>query len=266
MNWLHCYSMVAWLIRLEPRPFILHSWLSQAELVLFAAVLLVLLLSSYVVISSAAKMQNVNMRQALRSALTNSTLLLSNGVRRLNLNMQSWWKKLTATKIALDAKSTIRDSSSSASTDGSSSPRQNIPPGKGRVRVAGVFITVLVVSWTLSGWLAVRDHHRIKALELQLAKYQAETVTETNVTILGILPDGDIAYKSDQEPEGGAWRPCLVDESGNFDTRAYLKTAIGWTADWAKWEERGSCKSIVRSDLKFSFRDLATNFKYLKGE
>ena len=110
--------------------------------------------------------------------------------------------------------------------------------------------------------MAVRDHYRIKSLESQLDKYQAETVTEHHVEILGELDDGDFAYKSDEEPQGGVFRPCPSDIANHLDVPALLRSGIGYVAVYASWEERGTCKSILRADLRFAFRDETTDFKH----
>jgi len=91
-------------------------------------------------------------------------------------------------------------------------------------------------------------------------------VEEHNVTILARLGDGDFAYRSDEEPGGGEFRPCTTDVEAGVDVLNLLKGAVGYTAEHARWEERGTCKSIRRADLGFWFRDEATNFEYRRAQ
>jgi hypothetical protein len=87
-------------------------------------------------------------------------------------------------------------------------------------------------------------------------------VTENHVSILSQSEDGDFIYTSDEEPNGGAFRPCPEDAKNGVDTPKLLQQAVGYVADYAKWEERGTCKSILRKDLGFWFRDSRNNFTY----
>src|SRR5580693_65999 len=79
---------------------------------------------------------------------------------------------------------------------------------RGYARLAGVFTTVLIVSWSFSGFLALRDHRQIDHLEKQLSKYEADTVVEHHVKFLRKTEDGDFAFISDEKPDGDAFRPC----------------------------------------------------------
>ena len=97
-------------------------------------------------------------------------------------------------------------------------------------------------------------------------RYRFPVVTEHNVHIIKQLSDGDFAYRSDEEPNGGEFRPCLADASSGVDVPDLLKGAVGYIAEHASWEERGTCKSIQRPDLGFWFRDEATNFEYRRAQ
>jgi len=87
-------------------------------------------------------------------------------------------------------------------------------------------------------------------------------VTENHVAILGEAPNGDFHFASDEEPNGGSFRPCPDDVKSGIDTPELLKKGIGYIADYATWEERGTCKSIWRSDMGFWFKDKRNNFTY----
>ena len=87
-------------------------------------------------------------------------------------------------------------------------------------------------------------------------------VTENHVAIIGKLENGDFAFVSDEEPHGGTFRPCAEDSRAGVDTPALLSQGVGYIADSASWEERGVCKSILREDLGFWFKDKRNNFTY----
>lgn len=92
-------------------------------------------------------------------------------------------------------------------------------------------------------------------------------VRENHVAILKKLPDGDFAYSSDEEPNGGVFRPCESDIRGGIDVIGMLQAALdkngnNYMADYAEWEERGTCKSIWKTEYGFWFKDKATNFEY----
>lgn len=89
-------------------------------------------------------------------------------------------------------------------------------------------------------------------------------VTEHHVAILGKLADGDFAFRSDEETNGGAFRPCKADIDSGVDVDGMLTHGIGFVADYAIWEERGACKSILTADQGFWFRDANNNFTYQK--
>src|SRR5271156_1181149 len=129
-------------------------------------------------------------------------------------------------------------------------------PPKGSARIwAVVSVLIIVASWWGWAWLAVHDSRRISVLESELAKYRTQTVVEHNVVIVRRLDDGDFAFISDEEPKGGSFRPCAADAANGLDVDGLLTQAIGYMAASAAWEERGTCKSILRSDLGFWFRD-----------
>lgn len=125
-----------------------------------------------------------------------------------------------------------------------------------------MFITVLVVSWSVTGWIAVRDHKRIEKLESQIELYNREVVTQHNVTIVRRLPNLDFAFISDEKPLGDTFRPCPSDLDNGLQVDQLLTQGIGVTADVAKWEERGTCKSILRADLGFDFINAHNNWEY----
>jgi hypothetical protein len=91
-----------------------------------------------------------------------------------------------------------------------------------------------------------------------------EVVTEHNVAILEQLNDGDFAYKSDEKPEGDIYRPCEIDRKHGIDVTGMLRQAIGYVADKATWQERGTCKSILRPEWQFWFRDANNSFTYVR--
>jgi len=129
-----------------------------------------------------------------------------------------------------------------------------------------LLLAVIAASWALWGGMAFRDHQRIKGLETQLFRYQADTVIEHHVKILEQQNDGDFTYISDEEPQGGSFRPCAADQHNGVDTTGILTQAIGYIADYAVWEERGVCKSILRADCGFWFKDRNNNFKYARTD
>jgi hypothetical protein len=142
--------------------------------------------------------------------------------------------------------------------------RRKIPPYGFANIWASFLLAVLVTSWAGWGWLAATDHREIMALRAELAKYRTETVVEHHVTILGKLEDGDFAFTSDEEPQGGAFRPCAADLANKLDVVGLLTESVHYTAEVAKWEERATCKSILRADLGFWFRDKNNNFTYAR--
>lgn len=90
-------------------------------------------------------------------------------------------------------------------------------------------------------------------------------VIQHNVAIYRQLDNGDWVMRSDEDPSL-VWRTCPEDSQGGVDVNGLLQQAVGYVADYAKWEERGTCKSILRSDLGFWFRDEHNNFTYRKIE
>jgi hypothetical protein len=125
-----------------------------------------------------------------------------------------------------------------------------------------VVLLVLGGSWCGWVWLAISSHERISALESELAKYRTETVIEHHVAVIGRLEDGDFAFQSDEEPRGGVYRPCPTDIANGLDVNRMLSEATGYVAEYAAWEERGACKSILRADLGFWWRNKDTGFKF----
>jgi hypothetical protein len=136
---------------------------------------------------------------------------------------------------------------------------------RGYARTFGIgFLALFATSWIALASLGVQNHHKIISLEAQIAKYQAETVVEHHVAILARLDNGDFAYRSDEEPQGSAYRACYADKHNGVDTVAMLNQAVGYVADYAIWEERGLCKSILRSECGFWWKDANTHFKYVR--
>ena len=80
-----------------------------------------------------------------------------------------------------------------------------------------------------------------------------------NVADYGQLPDGDFAMHSDEQGDF-TFRPCAMDVKNGVDVAGILAQGVGYIADRASWEERGTCKSILRADLGFHWRD--QNFDY----
>jgi hypothetical protein len=139
--------------------------------------------------------------------------------------------------------------------------QRKMPP-LGFARIWAMLSVLIIVALSgASTMLAVHDNRKIHALEAELAKYRTATVVEHNVVFLSQLKDGDFAYKSDEEPDGGAYRPCRADMMNGLDVTGILSQAIGYVAEHTKWEERGVCKSILRSDLGFWWVDSNTDFK-----
>jgi len=91
-------------------------------------------------------------------------------------------------------------------------------------------------------------------------------VTEHHVGILARLDNGDFAYYSDEKPmpKGDTYRPCPDDAHAGIDTEAMLTEGVGYEADYAVWQERGTCRSIVDPAWQFWWRDAANNFQYVK--
>lgn len=92
----------------------------------------------------------------------------------------------------------------------------------------------------------------------------SNVVTEHNVVIYSQLSNGDWIMSSDEEHDL-VFRPCLEDIAMGVDVNGMLRQAVGpphYVAERASWQERGTCKSILRADLGFWFRDKANGFQY----
>lgn len=87
------------------------------------------------------------------------------------------------------------------------------------------------------------------------------TVVQHNVVIYGQDLDGDWVMSSDEDPNL-VFRVCKSDTESGLDVDGLLRSAINYVADYAQWEERGTCKSILRADLGFWFKDKHNNFTY----
>ena len=172
--------------------------------------------------------------------------------RLWKLRLQNWWRKMRR-KTAAEEVARGRDMVERL--------KVFLPPGFARIwSVVSLFI--IVGSWYWWAWLAIADHRQIVDLKSELAKYRSETVVEHHVTILARLEDGDFSFRSDEEPSGSSFRPCLSDIVSGLDVNRLLTDGIGYVANHASWEERGVCKSILGADLGFSWRDKETDFKY----
>lgn len=90
---------------------------------------------------------------------------------------------------------------------------------------------------------------------------RSNVVTEHNVIVCRRLDDGDWQMTSDEETDL-VFRPCPSDAYNGVDVDGLLRSAVGYVADYARWEERGTCKSILRADLGFWFRDKHNNFAF----
>jgi hypothetical protein len=84
------------------------------------------------------------------------------------------------------------------------------------------------------------------------SRMKLNVVTQHHVVIHQQLADGDW-YMSSDEDKSLVFRPCQDDIKGGVDVDALFKKGIGWVAEYAIWEERGTCKSILRPELGFWF-------------
>lgn len=91
--------------------------------------------------------------------------------------------------------------------------------------------------------------------------HRGGTVIQHNVVIYGQDLDGDWVMSSDEDPNL-VFRPCKSDLAAGLDVNGLFKEAVNYVADYAQWEERGTCKSILRADLGFWFKDKHNNFTY----
>jgi hypothetical protein len=170
------------------------------------------------------------------------------------------WTNLTIATAAKLGTSKLRSHHSSPKPE-STSPI--IPRDKGATRPLEIaLLAAFAASWLWLALLGISNHEKVRSLEAQLAKYRADTVTEHHVVVIGRLDNGDWKMRSDEEPSI-VFRPCPTDMANGVDVDGILTPAIGWVADHAVWEERGTCKSILRADLGFWFPD--ENFKYTRA-
>jgi uncharacterized protein Usg len=142
---------------------------------------------------------------------------------------------------------------------------KHIPRGFARIW-AMLSLFIIAASWSGWAYLAVTDHREIMALKTELSRYRNDTVVEHHILFGSKLDDGDFSYTSDEEPQGGAFRPCQSDIANHLDVPGILSKAEGYYADFGAWEERGTCKSILRADIGFWFKDKNTKFHVVKGE
>lgn len=81
---------------------------------------------------------------------------------------------------------------------------------------------------------------------------------EHNVAVFRKLADGDWAMRSDESGDF-AYRPCT-----DFSVESMLHQGTGYIAERARWEERGSCKSIRATGLGFFWRDAEYNYRRIQ--
>jgi hypothetical protein len=137
---------------------------------------------------------------------------------------------------------------------------------KGFARPLGaVILAAFALSWAALAYMDVKNHEEIAALKAQLARYDSSTVIEHHVLITSQLDGGDFAYVSDEKPGGDTFRPCAADAANGVDAIGILRQSIGYAADHVIWEERGTCRSILRADLGFFWRDVSNKFIYQRG-
>lgn len=103
------------------------------------------------------------------------------------------------------------------------------------------------------------------ALAYGVSRQHFNVVTQHNVEVYRQLENGDWMMSSKEDPDL-VFRPCPDDTRSGVDVNGLLSQAVGYVAETARWEERGTCKSILRSDLGFWFRDRANNFTYRRIE
>lgn len=117
-----------------------------------------------------------------------------------------------------------------------------------------------------SGWYAVGfSAFCVMGMTYGATRLPKENVvTEHHVLILHRLDNGDFAYRSDEKPNGDTYRPCAIDAQNGIDVDGMLTQAIGYVADKATWQEQGTCRSIMKPEWQFWFRDEANNFTYQK--
>jgi len=87
-------------------------------------------------------------------------------------------------------------------------------------------------------------------------------VTEHDVAIIRQDESGDFLYVSREQPGGDVFRVCPDDKLGGVDTAALLRQGVGYIAEHAIWEEHGICKSILKPEWGFWFKDKENNFTY----
>lgn len=86
------------------------------------------------------------------------------------------------------------------------------------------------------------------AFQRQTQEYPV--ITEHNVAVYGPLSDGDWSMSSD-ESGAFAYRPCPEDGKATTDM---LEKGVGYIANRAVWQERGTCKSLNGAGLNFYWR------------
>lgn len=94
------------------------------------------------------------------------------------------------------------------------------------------------------------------------SRFRENVVTQHDVAILRQMDNGDFAFVSREEPNGDTFRACPEDIKAGVNTVGLLKSGIGYIAETATWGERGTCKSLLRPEWNFWFKDAANNFQY----
>jgi hypothetical protein len=88
---------------------------------------------------------------------------------------------------------------------------------------------------------------------------ESNVVTQHHVKVYEQRKDGQWRMSSDED-KSLMFNPCPEDERGGVHVDKLLEKGKGYIADVAKWQERGNCKSILRSDLGFWFLDEENQF------
>jgi hypothetical protein len=88
---------------------------------------------------------------------------------------------------------------------------------------------------------------------------ESNVVTQHHVKVYEQRKDGQWRMSSDED-KSLMFNPCPEDEQGGVHVNKLLEKGKGYIADVAKWQERGNCKSILRSDLGFWFLDEENQF------
>jgi hypothetical protein len=150
--------------------------------------------------------------------------------------------------------------------------KRSIPPRGISRPWATFFLAVIAGSWILWGTTAIVDHQRIRDLQAQLDKYRTDQVIEHDVQFFGQDKYGDWFGTSREEPNSLVYHKCPGDLTNGLDVDGIIRPAVQghYVADHAIWEERGDCKSILRSDQGFwwpsSFNSSTKELTYRRSQ